>query len=207
MNALETLNIRGERSVTCKGEFDSIRRTGPLPEARRPRAKNSASSRTRSSARRSSTRSTARNPDLEALPMYCVTFAWKNWYDAKDMRATGGNDVNFAMDVPEDGFAGRRELRAKGAISLRASRRAAKAAAGADGAATSRNRVMPHGNLAYGAWGGQPCNPYDTAARAARLERRLGRRGQREPRGLLDLRADRRVPARVRRRATASSIC
>ena len=33
--------------------------------------------------------------------MYCVAFSCKNWYDAKDMRATGGNDVNFAMDAPK----------------------------------------------------------------------------------------------------------
>src|SRR5690606_32283530 len=31
INALETLNIRGERSVTCKGEFDAHPSTGPLP--------------------------------------------------------------------------------------------------------------------------------------------------------------------------------
>lgn len=31
VNALETLNIRGERSVTCKGQFDAHPSTGPLP--------------------------------------------------------------------------------------------------------------------------------------------------------------------------------
>ena len=31
VNALETLNIRGERSVTCKGAFDAHPSTGPLP--------------------------------------------------------------------------------------------------------------------------------------------------------------------------------
>ena len=31
VNALETLNIRGERSVTCKGKFDAHPSTGPLP--------------------------------------------------------------------------------------------------------------------------------------------------------------------------------
>jgi amidase len=31
LNALETLNIRGERSVTCKGEFDKAPAAGPLP--------------------------------------------------------------------------------------------------------------------------------------------------------------------------------
>src|SRR5215510_8364353 len=31
LNALETLNIRGERSVTCKGDFDRAPAAGPLP--------------------------------------------------------------------------------------------------------------------------------------------------------------------------------
>ena len=31
LNALETLNIRGERSVTCKGAFDAHPSNGPLP--------------------------------------------------------------------------------------------------------------------------------------------------------------------------------
>ena len=31
LSALETLNIRGERSVTCKGDFDKAPSAGPLP--------------------------------------------------------------------------------------------------------------------------------------------------------------------------------
>ena len=31
LNALETLNLRGERSVTCKGAFDLHPSKGPLP--------------------------------------------------------------------------------------------------------------------------------------------------------------------------------
>jgi hypothetical protein len=31
LNALETLNIRGERSITCKGDFDRAPSAGPLP--------------------------------------------------------------------------------------------------------------------------------------------------------------------------------
>jgi hypothetical protein len=34
INALETLNIRGERSVTCKGKFDLHPSKGPLPKGR-----------------------------------------------------------------------------------------------------------------------------------------------------------------------------
>ena len=32
VNALSTINIRGERSVTCWGEFDKHPSEGPLPE-------------------------------------------------------------------------------------------------------------------------------------------------------------------------------
>jgi amidase len=36
LNALSTLNIRGERSVTCKGEFDRHPTLGPLPPGAPP---------------------------------------------------------------------------------------------------------------------------------------------------------------------------
>jgi Asp-tRNA(Asn)/Glu-tRNA(Gln) amidotransferase A subunit family amidase len=92
--------------------------------------------------------------------MYCVAFAWKNWYDAKDMRATGGNDVNFAMDAPKDDSPDVANMRAKGAISL-AVANAAKAGGSAQGTEKPKSILLAD-NLAYGAWGGQPCNPYDT---------------------------------------------
>ena len=101
VNALETLNIRGERSVTCKGD---VRRppvdrpaAGQLP---RRRARRSGNSRTRSSAPRSWTRKYGSNPDLKSMPLYCVAMSFKDVYDAKDMRSTGGADVNYAMDAP-----------------------------------------------------------------------------------------------------------
>jgi hypothetical protein len=57
-----------------------------------------------------------RNPDLATLPMYCTVFSLKDWYDAKDMRGTGGNDVNYAMDVPKEDSPDIAVLREKGAI-------------------------------------------------------------------------------------------
>ena len=36
LNALETLNIRGERSVTCRGDFDRAPSAGPLPPGAPP---------------------------------------------------------------------------------------------------------------------------------------------------------------------------
>src|SRR6185503_9896368 len=57
-----------------------------------------------------------RNPDLAALPMYCVTVSLKDPFDTKDMRSTAGNDVAFAMDAPPFDSAIAARLREKGAI-------------------------------------------------------------------------------------------
>ena len=101
-----------------------------------------------------------RNPDLAALPMYCVPFSHKNWYDAKDMRSTGGNDVNFALDFPKKDSPDIANLRDKGAIIF------GTATAASTGLTTNGpepvKMEMPDGNLAYAVWGGQACNPYDT---------------------------------------------
>jgi amidase len=164
LNALATFNIRGERSVTCKGDFDKAPSAGPLPPGAPAiceefRKLPDALERAAELDKQYGTK-----PDLEKLPMYCVVFSWKSWYDAKDMRATGGNDVKFAMDAPKEDSPDVADLRAKGAISF------AIANASATGGPTSQTgpekarSSIPRevGNYAYGAWGGQPCNPYDT---------------------------------------------
>jgi amidase len=160
LNALETLNIRGERSVTCKGAFDAHPSTGPLPpgapaECEAFRHQPDALERAREL-----DAAYGRNPDLARLPMYCVVFSHKNWYDAKDMRSTGGNDVNYAMDVPPVDSPDIADLREKGAI-IYATATAAKTGLSYDGAEQARS-WLPDGNYADAGWGGQPCNPYDT---------------------------------------------
>ena len=57
-----------------------------------------------------------RSPDLEKLPMYCTVITVKNWYDVKDMRSTGGNDVNYAKDFAPWDMTIVGQLRDKGAI-------------------------------------------------------------------------------------------
>jgi amidase len=160
VNALETLNLRGERSVTCKAKCDAHPSTGALPAScpkacdafrKQPDALEYAAE---------LDKKYGRNPDLEKLPMYCVAFAWKNWYDATDMRSTGGNDVNFAMDAPNQDAPDVADLRAKGAISF-AIANAARATHSAAGPEKPKS-VFLADNLGYGVWGGQPCNPYDT---------------------------------------------
>jgi amidase len=161
VNALETLNIRGERSVTCKGDFDKAPSSGPLPAGAPAvceefRKQPDALERAAELDKQYGTK-----PDLAKLPMYCTVFSIKNWYDAKDMRATGGNDVKFAMDVPKVDSPDVAELRKKGAIIYAVATANAIGGPTATGPAKATS-ILPDGNLMYGLWGGQTCNPYDT---------------------------------------------
>jgi Asp-tRNA(Asn)/Glu-tRNA(Gln) amidotransferase A subunit family amidase len=161
LNALETLNLRGERSVSCKSVCDAHPSTGPLPKScpaacdafrRQPDALERA---------RELDQLFGRNPDLAKYPMYCVPFSHKNWYDAKDMRSTGGNDVNYAMDAPPKDSPDIANLREKGAIIYGTATAASTGLSFDDGKAKAE-KYMPDGNYAYAVWGGQACNPYDT---------------------------------------------
>src|SRR5258708_40223094 len=89
------------------------------------------------------------------MPMYCVVFSLKNWYDAKDMRSTGGNDVNFAMDAGKDDSPDIAELRRKGAI-IYAVATANSVGGPSDG--RSRREGGPLANRPYGPWGGHACD-------------------------------------------------
>lgn len=160
LNALETINIRGERSISCKAECDLHPSKGPLAAScpsvcdafrKQPDALERAAE---------LDKQYGKNPDLKKMPMYCVAFSYKNWYDSTDIRGTGGNDVNFAMDVPTADSPDIRVLRENGAI-IYASTTAAKTGLSFD-APEKPKTFMPGGNYAYGQWGGQPCNPYDT---------------------------------------------
>src|SRR5690349_7292236 len=101
LNALETLNIRGDRSVSCNGDFDKAPSAGPLPPEA-PKACEDFRKQPDALERAAELdRQYGRTPDLTKLPMYCAVLSLKDWYDAKDMRSTGGDDVNFAMDAPK----------------------------------------------------------------------------------------------------------
>jgi len=160
LNALETINIRGERSVSCKAQCDLHPSKGALP-ASCPKACDAFRAQPDALERAAELDSRyGRNPDLKAMPMYCIAFSWKNWYDAKDMRATGGNDVNFAFDAPKYDFPDIAQLREKGAISF-AVATASSTGVSAPGPARA-NSIIPANNFQDAAWMGQPCNPYDT---------------------------------------------
>ncbi|MES2825300.1 MAG: amidase family protein [Pseudomonadota bacterium] len=163
VNALETLNLRGERSITCKDKFDAHPSSGPLPAdapavcekfRQQPDALERAAE---LDAQYGAT------PDLKALPMYCTVAAFKDVYDTKDMRTTANNDVNFAMDVPPTDATVVARLRDKGAIiyakSIAHEFNGGPGNPGGDAKPKTKFIAGGHG---MGAWAGQPCNPYDT---------------------------------------------
>ena len=77
VNALATLNIRGERSVTCQGDFD-LHPSGPLPPGAPPVCEyfRQLPDALESAAELDATY--GRNPDLEKMPMYGVVFSFKD---------------------------------------------------------------------------------------------------------------------------------
>src|SRR6476646_5452217 len=100
LNALATLNIRGERSVTCKGEFDRHPSLGPLPPGAPPVCEFFRHLPDALERAAELDAAHGRNPDLGTLPMYGVVFAFKDPFDTKDMRSTGGGDAAYDIDFP-----------------------------------------------------------------------------------------------------------
>jgi amidase len=170
LNALATLNIRGERSVTCKGEFDRHPSLGPLPPGAPPVCEQF---RHLPDALEQAAALDARygtNPPVDELPMYGVVFSFKDPFDTKDMRTTAGGDAAYDIDFPARDHILVERLREKGAIIF------AKAVcteyngrAGNPGGRHEPEKVLPS-TLGYqrSSWAGNPANPYDTT-RAASL--------------------------------------
>jgi Asp-tRNA(Asn)/Glu-tRNA(Gln) amidotransferase A subunit family amidase len=169
LNAIGTLNIRGERSVTCWGEFDKHPSLGPLPPGappvceffrRQPDALERAAELDKEFGRR---------PDLEKMPMYGLVFAFKDPFDTKDMRSTGGGDARYDIDFPARDHVLVEQLRQKGAIIFaKAVNTEYNGRAGDPGGRHKPAKVLPS-TLGYqrSTWAGNPSNPYDTARSAS----------------------------------------
>ena len=169
VNALATLNIRGKRSVTCKGEFDRHPSLGPLPKGAPPVCEYFRHLPDALEQAAALDAEYGRNPDLEKLPVYGVVFSFKDSFDVKDMRSTGGGDAAYDIDCPARDHILVEQLRSKGAIIF------AKAVcteyngrAGNPGGRHQRQKVLPS-TVGYqrSSWGGNPCNPYDTMRSAS----------------------------------------
>src|ERR1700731_1857467 len=178
LNAPGNINIRGERSVTCKGDRDRRPSDGPLPAGspavceefrKQPDALERAGE---------LDAQYGRNPDLAKMPMYCVVFSFKDSYDAKDMRSTGGGDANYDIDFPARDQTLVAQLREKGAIiyaktaNTEYNGRPVPAIRGGAGGERGTNKpakvfVSTQG-YQRSSWAGNPSDVYDTT-RAASL--------------------------------------
>ena len=168
VNALGMMNIRGERSVTCKGDFDKA--TGPLP-AGAPKVCDEFRKQPDALERAAELdKQYGHNPDLAALPMYCIPFSFKDPYDTKDMRSTGGGDAHYDMDFPARDHTLVAQLRAKGAIIYaKANTTEYNGRAGDPGGKNEPTKVLVS-TLGYqrSTWAGNPSSVYDSS-RAASL--------------------------------------
>ncbi len=170
VNALATLNLRGERCVTCKGDFDRHPSLGPLPRGAPPVCENF---RQQPDALERAAELDALygcHPDLEKLPLYGVVFSFKDPFDTQDMRSTGGGDAAYDIDFPARDHILVDQLRRKGAIIFaKAVNTEYNGRAGDPGGRNVPDKVLPS-TLGYqrATWGGNPSNPYDTT-RAASL--------------------------------------
>ena len=169
VNALATLNIRGERSVICQGDFDRHVSEGPLPPGAPPVCDMFREYPDALERAAELDAEWGRNPDLEKMPMYGVVFSFKDPFDTKDMRSTGGGDAAYDIDFPARDHVLVEQLRNKGAIIF------AKAVcteyngrAGDPGGRHEPEKVLTS-TLGYqrSTWGGNPSNPYDTTRSAS----------------------------------------
>ncbi len=162
LNTLEVMNIRGERSVTCKGKFDAAPGT-PLPAGapavcekfrQQPDALEYAAE---------LDKKYGKNFDTKAMPMYCTPMSFKSIYDATDMRTTAGADVNYAMDAPPKDSTLVARLRSAGAIVYAMAHESEYNAGSGDPGGDAK---VEHPTIGSGGaretWGGTTCNPYDT---------------------------------------------
>jgi len=163
VNALETLNIRGERSVTCKGAFDAHPSTGPLPAGAPAECEEFRKQPDALEYAAELDKMYGRNPDLAAMPLYCAVMSFKAVYDAKDLRSTGGGDVNYATDfAPRDSTLVARLREAGAIIYAKAANAEYNGGSGNPGGDAKVEHPMLGATGARETWGGPTCNPYDT---------------------------------------------
>ena len=150
-----------------------------------------------------------RNPDLAAMPMYCIPFSFKDPFDTKDMRSTGGGDTRYDIDFPARDQTLVAQLRAKGAIIYAKANTTEYNGRGGNpgGDALPDQGAAVDARLPAQHLGRQPVQRlrHDTR-RVDRLELGLGRLGRRQPRDVQPVRGDRRSRAAVRPTTTRSAL-
>ena len=170
VNALATLNIRGERSVTCRGDFDLHPSKGPLPKGAPPACEYFRHLPDALERAAELDAAYGRNPDLDKMPMYGVVFSFKDPFDTKDMRSTGGGDALYDIDFPARDHVLVEQLRNKGAIIFAKAVNTEYNGRPDDPGGPHKPDKILTSTLGYqrSTWAGNPSNPYDTT-RAASL--------------------------------------
>src|SRR5258708_12071904 len=104
------------------------------------------------------------------MPMYGVVFSFKDPFDTKDMRSTGGGDARYDIDFPARDHVLVEQLRKKGAIIFaKAVNTEYNGRADDPGGRHKPDKIIPS-VLGHqrSSWAGNPSNPYHTT-RAASL--------------------------------------
>ncbi|MDH3508585.1 MAG: amidase family protein [Gammaproteobacteria bacterium] len=174
-NALGTLNLRGERSVTCKGEADRHPSAGALPEGAHPACEVLRQYPDALEQAMGLDIQYGSEPDLERHPMYCIPFSFKDPFDTKDMRTTAAADAQYDIDFPANDHTLVAQLRDKGAIIYAKAVNTEYNGRGCGGSGCDPGgpheaaAVLPS-TLGYqrSTWSGNPSSVYDTT-RAASL--------------------------------------
>jgi Asp-tRNA(Asn)/Glu-tRNA(Gln) amidotransferase A subunit family amidase len=170
ISALGTLNVRGERSVTCKGDFDRHPSSGRLP----PGAPGVCEAfRKQPDALERAAELDAQygtKPDLAQLPMYCIPFSFKDPFDTKDMRTTAAADARYDIDFPSRDHTLVGQLRKKGAIIYAKAVNTEYNGIPADPGGRHEPDTILVSDLGYqrSSWAGNPHTVYDST-RAASL--------------------------------------
>jgi Asp-tRNA(Asn)/Glu-tRNA(Gln) amidotransferase A subunit family amidase len=102
--------------------------------------------------------------------MYGVVFSFKDSFDTKDMRSTGGGDARYDIDFPARDHVLVDQLRKQGAIIFaKAVNTEYNGRPDAPEGTHQPTKILPS-TVGYqrSTWGGNPSNPYDTT-RAASL--------------------------------------
>jgi len=170
INALGTLNLRGERSVTCTGDRDRRPSSGPLP-AGSPAVCDEFRKQPDALERAAELDATyGRAPDLARMPMYCIPFSFKDPFDTMDMRTTAGADARYDIDFPARDHTLVAQLRRKGAIIYAKAVNTEYNGRAGDPGGRHRPAKKLLSTLGYqrSSWAGNPSSAYDST-RAASL--------------------------------------
>ncbi|HEY7447420.1 MAG TPA: amidase family protein, partial [Vicinamibacterales bacterium] len=170
INALGTLNLRGERSVTCKGDRDRHPSSGPLPAGSPPVCEEFRKQPDALERAAELDAKYGRAPDLAALPIYCVPFSFKDPFDTMDMRTTAGADARYDIDFPARDHTLVAQLRQKGAIIYAKAVNTEYNGIPADPGGRYEPEKILVSDLGYqrSSWAGNPHSAYDST-RAASL--------------------------------------